>query len=59
MSQIVDVLMRRDGMTKAEATAKLKEVRKMVRECGYDAEEVEDIMASELGLELDYVFELI
>lgn len=56
---IVDVLMSRDGMTKREAIARKNEVKRMMKECNYDPEECEDIMMSELGLEMDYIFELL
>lgn len=61
MSRIVDVLMNRDGLTKQEAVKRVQEVREMV----YDAvesgmfDEAEDIVMSELGLEMDYIDELI
>lgn len=61
MSRIVDVLMQRDGLTKQEAVKRVQEVREMV----YDAvesgmfDEAEDIVMSELGLEMDYIDELI
>ncbi len=59
MKTIKEVLMERDGLTAREAKDKIAEVRQMIAESDYDYNEVEDIMASELGLEMDYVFELI
>ncbi len=59
MNRIVEILMRRDGVTKNEAEAMLREARQMARDCSYDPEETEEIMYSELGLELDYVFDLL
>ena len=50
-----EVLMRRDGMTREEAEAELEEVAGLVRE-GADPEEV---LREELGLEPDYVFDLL
>ena len=58
---VVDVLMERDGLTKQEAKQQIDEVREMMEdaiECG-DYTEVEDIMYSELGLEMDYIDELL
>ena len=61
MSRIVDVLMRRDGLTKKEAVARVQEVREMVYEAVESGmfDEAEDIVMSELGLEMDYIDELI
>jgi hypothetical protein len=61
MNRVVEILMRRDGCTKAEAEARLAECRRQCDEalaCG-DYEGVEDAIASELGLELDYVFDVL
>ena len=55
MKEIVEILMRRDGMTRDEAYALLEEVRDMMEDCDYDPEECEDIFESEVGLEPDYL----
>lgn len=55
MEKIIDILMKRDKMTRVEALDLVKEVKKMMEECNYDPEECEDIFMSELGLELDYI----
>ena len=54
---IINVLMKRDNMSKEDAVSKFKEVRSMVREAVNEGSysEAEDIVANELGLELDYV----
>jgi adenylosuccinate lyase len=57
MSRVVEILMHRDGMTREEAEERVQEVREMVADA--DAFEVEDIIADELGLEMDYIFDLI
>ena len=49
------VLMRRDGMTAAEARDAIDEARDLVR-LGADPEE---ILADEFGLEPDYIFDLL
>lgn len=59
MNRAVHVLMERDGMTKDETTGLLNEVKSMLAECNYDPEESEDIMMSELGLEMDYIFDIL
>lgn len=50
MNEVVRILMERDGMTKREATDLLHEVQDMMKECDYEPDECENIMASELGL---------
>jgi predicted nucleic acid-binding protein len=54
-NEIIEVLMRRDGMTQAEAKKLLRELRSMIEE-GADPE---DILYEELGLEPDYIFDLV
>lgn len=49
------VLMRRDGLTMAEAAEAIEDAAQLVRE-GADPEEV---LAAEFGLEPDYVFDLL
>ena len=61
LNPIVEVLMRRDGMEKEEAEHLMCEVRDMmyeaIEEGSYD--EAETIFEEELGLEPDYILELI
>ena len=52
---IVRVLMTRDGMSKAEADAFIEELKERVGE----GEDPETLLFEELGLEPDYIFELI
>lgn len=59
MNNIVMILMTRDGMTADEATELLRDVQQRAKEALYDAEIVEELMADELGLELDYIFDLL
>lgn len=54
--RVVKILMSRDGMTREEAEERVQEVREMIADA--DAFEVEDIIADELGLEMDYIFDL-
>ena len=56
-TEIVKALMTRDGMTREEAEARVDEVRELISEA--DPWEVEDILAEELGLEMDYIFDII
>ena len=59
MNNIVMILMTRDGMSADEATERLRDVQQRAKEALYDAEIVEELMADELGLELDYIFDLL
>lgn len=56
-NEVVRILMERDGLSRAEAQERLEEVREMISDA--DVWEVEDIMADELGLEMDYIFDII
>ena len=58
MNEVIEIFMRRDGMTKREAVERFKELRKEVAEIlqeggGYN--EVEDLLLGEM-LEMDYAF---
>lgn len=58
---VVDILMRRDDMTQEEAEHLLEQVREEINdllEAG-DTECVEDVMYTELGLEMDYIFDVL
>ena len=61
MNRVVRILMERDGMTEKEAKNAIAQARteiySAVEEGCYD--EAEDIMASMLGLESDYLLEII
>ena len=58
MDKVVSILMSRDGMTREEAEELVETTREMI----YEAEgslEVDDIIMDNLGLEPDYIFDLI
>ena len=57
MNNIVRILMKRDGLTREEANERLEEVREMISEA--DPWEAENILADELGLEMDFIFDII
>lgn len=61
MSRLVKVLMNRDGVTRDEAERMVNEVREEILEAVYDGDynEAEDIMLSELGLEMDYIYDIL
>ena len=57
--RIENILIRRDWDTRAEAKARIKEVKQLMEECNYDPVETEDIVADYLGLEPDYIIDLV
>ena len=61
MNRVVKILMERDDMTRKEAESQVKEVQELLEEAlsfgSYT--EAEDILVDELGLEMDYIFDLI
>ena len=59
MNRVVEILMRRDKLTKKEADKVLNDVREMMEECNYDPQECEEIMYSQLGLEMDYLYDIL
>ena len=58
-SEVVEILMKRDGLSRHEAQEQFNEVRDMIQECNFDPFETEDILIEELGLEMDYIFEFL
>ena len=61
MNRVVKILMERDDMTRKEAESQVNEVQELLEEAlsfGSYAE-AEDILKDELGLEMDYIFDLI
>lgn len=59
MNRIVEILCRRDGINVKEAAARVKDVQEQLAAVNYDYDEVEDILMSELGLEMDFIYDLI
>ena len=55
MNTIVRILMTRDKMSRPEAEELLEQCREMVN----DGENPEDVLLDELGLEPDYIFDLL
>ena len=56
-NEVVRILMERDGMNEAEAKERFEEVGDLLAYA--DPWDVEDILADELGLEMDYLFDFI
>lgn len=57
MNKVVKILMERDGITKQAAEELVKETREAIASC--DPFEAEEIIADYLGLELDYLFDIL
>ena len=55
VSELVRVLVERDGLSVDEAQELVEEARELVR----DGEDPEEVLAQEFGLEPDYVFDLL
>lgn len=55
MKTITQILMQRDGMSREDARELIEELRERVLE----GEDPEDLLHDELGLEPDYIWELI
>jgi len=61
MNEIINILMRRDGISENEARNLVEECREEIETAiaGGHYMEAEDIIASYLGLEPDYIMDLI
>ena len=59
MNRVVKILMEREGLSREEAEDILNEVKEMLEDCNYDPEESEEIISSELGLEPDYIMDIL
>lgn len=58
---IIKLLMRRDGLSRAEAAEQYESTRQEFSEAlaGISGRDPEDVLAEDLGLEPDYLFEFI
>lgn len=59
VNKIVEILCRRDGMTLTEANERLEEVREMAEAAMESYDSMESLLADELGLEMDYIMDLL
>lgn len=62
MDNMKDVLKRRDNLTEQEAVSEVetaKETLYDIIDCGGGIDEVEDMLACDYGLELDYIMDLL
>ena len=58
MNEVINILMRRDGVTREEAKEMYLECRSELMDAivGTSCLDPEEVLASELGLEPDYIF---
>lgn len=56
MNSVVKILMERDGMTKEDAIALISETREEIL---MNQNEAEEIMMDNLGLEMDFIFDVL
>ena len=58
MNEIIEILMRRDGVSYKEAKAMYLECKSELMDAfeGTSCLEPEDVLMGELGLEMDYIF---
>lgn len=59
MNRVTKILMERDDITREEAEERIADVRELMCDCNYDPIKCEDILASYLGLEFDYLFDIL
>lgn len=59
MNKVVQILMNRDDLSEQEATELLDECREALADCNYEPEESVDIIQDYLGLEPDYIFDIL
>lgn len=57
MNKIIKILIERDGMTREDAMELIDETREEI--LASDPWEVEDILMDNLGLEPDYIFDIL
>ena len=59
MNEIMQVLMRRDGLSQQEATEQITEAREAVMDAFESGEDVEEVFMDLFGLEPDYLIDII
>lgn len=58
MNRVVKILMKRDGLSKKEATKLVEDTRDELLECT-SMDDADEIIMNNLGLEPDYIFDII
>jgi hypothetical protein len=57
--RVAAILCRRDNITFAEAEDLINQALEEMEACSYNTIECEEIMMNNLGLEMDYIFDLL
>ena len=57
--RVAAILCKRDNCTFAEAEELIQQTVEEIEACGYDPEDCETIMQSNLGLEMDYIHDIL
>lgn len=57
--KVAEILCRRDGITMEEADELISIAISLMEDCSFEMDECEGIMADVLGLEMDYIFDLL
>lgn len=58
-ANVIGIICRRDGCSAKEAEKLISLAVSEMEACGYDSDECEDIMMNVLGLEMDYIFDIL
>ena len=59
MNKVVKILMQRDDMTREAAEELVASTREALYQCNGSFDAAADIIADELGLEPDYIFDIL
>ena len=59
MNKIIEILIDRDNLTEKEAIDILNNVRQQISDINYGPIETEQIIMDELGLEMDYIMDIL
>lgn len=59
MERVVEILMEREGLQRHDAIDLINEARDAMEDCNYEPYQCEEILADYLGLEPDYMFDII
>lgn len=59
MSELIDVLMRRDDLSRTEAIQQIKDAREAIIDAFEQGEDAEETFMDLLGLEPDYIVQLL
>lgn len=57
--RVISLICQRDGCSAKEAEKLIGQAISEMEGCGYDPDECEDIMMNTLGLEMDYIFDIL